>query len=109
SDALNGHTAEAVEEDPGDTGLPPEQSATATLPQETALPAQYLQLIDDKPFVKYAGLLTMAHAQGLQQLEAWFTGVSDTLAVAHATATFRDGRRFMENGGATPAHVGHQV
>jgi hypothetical protein len=100
---------EAVEEDPGDTGVPPEQSATATLPQETALPAQYLQLIDGKPFVKYAGLLTLAHAQGLQQLEAWFTGVSDTLAVAQATATFRDGRRFSESGEATPENVGRQV
>ena len=42
SDALDDLSAEAVEADPGDTGLPPEQSATATLPQETALPAQYL-------------------------------------------------------------------
>jgi hypothetical protein len=109
SDALNGHAAETAEGDPGDTGLPSEQSATATLPQEAALPAQYLQLIDGKPFVKYAGLLTMAHAQGLQQLEAWFTGVSDTLAVAQATATFRDGRRFSESGEATPENVGRQV
>jgi hypothetical protein len=109
SDALDDLSAEAVEADPGDTGLPPEQSATATLPQETALPAQYLQLIDGKPFVKYAGLLTMAHAQGLQQLDAWFTGVSDTLAVAQATATFRDGRRFSESGEATPENVGRRV
>jgi hypothetical protein len=109
SDALNGHAAEAAEADPGDTGLPSEQRATAALQQETALPAQYLQLIDGKPFVKYAGLLTMAHAQGLQQLEAWFTGVSDTLAVAQATATFRDGRRFSESGEATPENVGRQV
>ena len=28
--------------------------------------------------------------------------MSDTLAVAHATATFRDGRRFSESGEATP-------
>ena len=109
SDALDDLSAEAVEADPGDTGLPPEQSATATLPQETALHAQYLQLIDGKPFVKYAGLLTLAHAQGLQQLDAWFTGVSDTLAVAHATATFRDGRRFSESGEATPENVGRRV
>ena len=106
SDALDDLSAEAVEADPGDTGLPPEQSATATLPQETAPLRSILQLIDGKPFVKYAGLLTMAHAQGLQQLEAWFTGVSDTLAVAQATATFRDGRRFSESGEATPENVG---
>jgi hypothetical protein len=98
-----------AEEADGETELPPACSATAALPQETALPAQYLQLIDGKPFVKYAGLLTLAHAQGLQHLDAWFTGVSDTLAVAHATATFRDGRRFSESGEATPENVGHQV
>jgi hypothetical protein len=109
SDALNGHAAETAEEDHGDTGLPPECSETVALPHETALPAQYLQLIDGKPFVKYAGLLTMAHAQGLQQLEACFTGVSDTLAVAQATATFTDGRRFTESGEATPDNVGRQV
>ena len=98
-----------AEEDHGEMEIPPACSATAALPQETALPAPYLQLIDGKPFVKYAGLLTLAHAQGLQQLEAWFTGVSDTLAVAHATATFRDGRRFSESGEATPENVGSQV
>ena len=50
------------------------RSATAALPQETALPAQYLQLIDGKPFVKYTGLLTLAHGQGLQQLDAVYRG-----------------------------------
>ena len=109
SEALDGHAAEAAEEDHGDTGLPLECSETPALPPDTALPAQYLQVIDGKPFVKYAGLLTLAHAQGLQQLDAWFTGVSDTLAVAHATATFRDGRRFSESGEATPENVGRQV
>ena len=109
SDSLDGCAAEAAEEDHGDTGLPPECSETPALPQETTLPAQYLQLIDGKPFVKYAGLLTMAHAQGLQQLEARFTRVSDTRAVAQATATFTDGRRFTESGEATPENVGSQV
>jgi hypothetical protein len=109
SDSLDGHAAETAEEDHGDTGLPPARRETAALPHEPDLPAQYLQLIDGKPFVKYAGLLTMAHARGLQQLEAWFTGVSDTLAVAQATATFRDGRRFTESGEATPENVGSQV
>ena len=74
SDALDDPSAASAEGDPRDAEVPSEQRATAALPQETALPAQYLQLIDDKPFVKYAGLLTMAHAQGLQRLEAWFTG-----------------------------------
>src|SRR5205814_10363717 len=78
-------------------------------PRETALPAQCVQLVDGMPLVKYAGLLTMADGQGLQQREAWFAGVSDTLAVAQATATFRDGRRFSESGEATPENVGRRV
>jgi hypothetical protein len=81
----------------------------APLPEARDIPAHYLQTIDGKPFVKYAGLLAMAHERGLQQLEARFTRVSDTLAVAHATATFVDGRRFTESGDATPENVGHQV
>ena len=100
--------ARPAEEADGETELPPEQCDSRPAAGDRA-PAQYLQLIDGKPFVKYAGLLTMAHAQGLQQLDAWFTGVSDTLAVAHATATFRDGRRFSESGEATPENVGRQV
>jgi hypothetical protein len=80
-----------------------------SLAEERAIPPQYLQLIDGKPFVKYAGLLAMAHAQGLQQLAARFSRVSETLAVAHATATFTDGRRFTESGDATPENVGQQV
>jgi hypothetical protein len=81
----------------------------ALLPEVQEIPAQYIQLIDGKPFVKYAGLLALAHARGLQQLDARFTRVSDTLAVAHATATFSDGRCFTEAGDATPENVGRQV
>jgi hypothetical protein len=47
----------------------------------------------------------MAHERGLQQLEATFIRVTDALAVAQATATFTDGRRFTESGDATPANV----
>jgi hypothetical protein len=69
------------------------------------LPSQYIQLIDGKPFVRYAGLLAMAHQRGLQQLEATFLSVTDSLALAQATATFLDGRRFTESGDATPENV----
>ena len=108
-DTLDGAPEEATEEDSRALGGPPERRETATLPAGTDLPAPYMQLIDGQPFVKYAGLLTLAHAQGLQQLEARFTEVSDTLAVAQATATFTDGRRFTESGEATPENVGSKV
>ena len=93
----------------GDLEPPPPPSETAPLADVLTIPPQYLQLIEGKPFVKYAGLLAMAHERGLQQLEARFSRVSDTLAVAHATATFADGRRFTESGDATPENVGSQV
>jgi hypothetical protein len=87
----------------------PDPKEAAFLLDVLEIPAQYMQLIDGKPFVKYAGLLALAHERGLQQLEVRFTQVSDTLAVAQATATFTDGRRFTESGEATPENVGSQV
>jgi hypothetical protein len=99
----------AAGEERRDLGHQLTSSEAAPLADVLAIPAQYLQLIDGKPFVKYAGLLALAHERGLQELEARFTRVSDTLAVAHATATFADGRRFTESGDATPENVGSQV
>jgi hypothetical protein len=69
------------------------------------IPAQYIQIIHGKPFVRYAGLLAMAHERGLQMLEATFVSVTDAMAVAQATASFQDGRRFVESGDATPENV----
>jgi hypothetical protein len=69
------------------------------------IPPQYIQLIHGRPFVRYAGLLAMAHERGLQKLEATFVSVTDALAVAQATATFLDGRRFVESSDATPENV----
>src|SRR5262245_20419295 len=69
------------------------------------IPQQYIQRIHGKPFVRYVGLLAMAHERGLQKLEATFVSVTDALAVAQATATFLDGRRFVESGDATPENV----
>jgi len=73
------------------------------------IPPQYIQLIHGKPFVRYAGLLAMAHERGLQKLEATFISVTDALAVAQATATFTDGRHFTESGDATPDNVHFDV
>jgi hypothetical protein len=90
--------------------LPPEPSRTPEGEDGEALtratiPPQYIQLIHGKPFVRYAGLLAMAHERGLHKLEATFVSVTDALAVAQATATFQDGRRFVESGDATPENV----
>jgi len=90
--------------------LPPESPTTPEEEDGEALgratiPPQYIQLIHGKPFVRYAGLLAMAHERGLQKLEATFVSVTDALAVAQATAAFQDGRHFVESGDATPENV----
>jgi hypothetical protein len=72
---------------------------------KVTIPLQYIQIINGKQFVRYGGLLAMAHEVGLQQLEATFLSVTDKLALAQATATFLDGRRFTESGDATPENV----
>ena len=79
----------------------------AEAPAETALgvPAQYVVLIQGKPFVKFAGLLTMAHERGLVALTAAWTYNDAELSLAHAVATFQDGRRFEESGDASPGNV----
>ena len=84
---------------------PPPSEEDGDALDRVTLPSQYIQLIDGKPFVRYAGLLAMAHQRGLQQLEATFLSVTDSLALAQATATFLDGRRFTESGDATPENV----
>jgi hypothetical protein len=82
----------------------PEGEGRADLGRAT-IPPQYIQFIHGKPFVRYAGLLAMAHERGLQKLEATFVSVTDALAVAQATATFLDGRCFVESSDASPENV----
>lgn len=59
-----------------------------------------------KRFVFYHALLREAQGQGLTALDVSFTYNDATLALAAATATFVDGRRYTEAGDATPDNVG---
>ena len=74
-----------------------------------SVPAQYVALIQGRPFVKFAGLLAMAHERGLLTLTVAWTYNDAELSLAHAVATFADGRRFAECGDATPANVTKKV
>jgi hypothetical protein len=56
-------------------------------------------------FVLYDGLLALAHERGLQSLVARFISVTDTLALAEATATFAGGRTSTEAADSTPENV----
>jgi hypothetical protein len=53
-------------------------------------------MIQNKPFVKFAGLLQLAHDRGLVSLTVDWTSNDADLSLAHAVATFQDGRRFEE-------------
>jgi hypothetical protein len=73
------------------------------------IPAQHVVTIQGKPFVKFAGLLQMAHERGLASLSAAWTYNDAELSLAEATATFSDGRTFTEAGDATPANTNRKV
>ena len=73
------------------------------------VPAQFVSSIKGKPFVQFAGLLTVAHQQGLLSLTERVTHVSDTSVMAEARAEFEDGRVFVGVGDSSPDNVGKEV
>jgi len=73
------------------------------------VPPQHVVLIQGRPFVKFAGLLQMAHETGLVSLTAAWTYNDGELSLAQACATFQDGRCFEEAGDATPANTNRKV
>jgi len=79
-------------------------------PQVSAqVPPQHVVLIQGRPFVKFAGLLQMAHERGLMHLQETWTYNDSELSLAHAVAQFQDGRHFEGSGDATPQNVNRKV
>ena len=91
----------------GQTTAPAQPEAPVETPQ--GIPPQFIVEIQGRPFVQFAGLLALAHARGLASLTADFLTVTADLALAHAVATFQDGRVFAESGDATPDNVNKKV
>ena len=102
------HHGVAAASDPVPVQAEPPGPALAPAPAQ-GIPAQYVVLIQGRPFVKCAGLLHMAHERGLVALTAEWTYNDGELSLAHAVATFQDGRRFAESGDATPANTNRLV
>jgi len=69
------------------------------------VPAEYITEIKGKRHVQFAGLIVMAQEDGLASLAAEWTYNDAELSLAHAVATFQDGRRYEESGDATPGNV----
>ena len=73
-----------------------------------AIDPRYVVQIQGKPFVKFAGLLDLAHTRGLQALTVDWTYNDAELSLAHAVAVFPFGT-FAESADSTPANVGKKV
>ena len=86
-----------------------EEEAGETAPSAPSAIAKWIKKIHGKEFIQYAGLLALAHEQGLQELATEFISVTPELAIAVAHAFFADGRKFWDAGDATPTNVHQQV
>ena len=73
------------------------------------IPAAFVITIQGKQFILFAGLLMLAHQQGLLSLTEEVTHVTDTYVMAAARAEFHDGRVFRGVGDSTPDNVGKTV
>jgi len=94
---------------------PAQPQAEAPGPVQTDAPGvpeglkPFIVHLHGKQFVRYAGLLLLAHERGLVSLKARLVTVTAELALAEAEAVFADGRVFSEAADATPTNVGVQV
>lgn len=107
--------AEAVEAEAADPITVPEPAVVheaEVIPFRApvaTVPAQFVSQIKGKPFVQFAGLLTVAHQQGLLSLTEEVTHCTDTYVMAQARAEFEDGRVFRGVGDSSPDNVGKEV
>jgi hypothetical protein len=74
-----------------------------------SVPQEFLVQIHGKPYIRFIGLLHIAHQRGLVSLKAEFTNVTPQLALARAVATFADGRVFEEAADSMPENCGKEV
>jgi len=93
------------------TEPPPSVASTIDSAQAEApsgIDPKFIVMIQGKPFVRFAGLLELAHKRGLQELKVEWTHNDPDLSLAHAVAVFPFGR-FEESGDATRDNVNRKV
>ena len=81
----------------------------ASTQSASSIPPQFIVELHGKQFVMFSGLLILAHERGLVSLKADFLSVTAEIALAHAVATFADGRTFEESADATPGNVNAKI
>lgn len=89
--------------------LPIEELPAVEEPAPTGIDRRFIVHLHGKPFVRYSGLLQLAHERGLVKLDVRIEHHTDSLVLASATATFSDGRTFTEWADSSPSNVGAQV
>jgi len=90
---------------------PPAPEPSPTPDVTTGLPEalrRHVSWIQGKPFVKFSGLLELAHQRGLQELRVDRTFNDAELSLAHAVAVFPFGT-FEDSGDATKDNVNRKV
>jgi hypothetical protein len=102
--------AEETPETPAEGAPPEEPLATPSTPDRMALtlahiPRHYIVTIQDKPYIKYNGLVDLAQQHGLVELSTTVMTVTPDFAVCQCVARFADGRIFTDIGDATPENV----
>jgi hypothetical protein len=79
----------------------PEASSTAS----SAIPSAYLTKIQGRDFIRFEGLLALAHEAGLVELSTTIVHCDLNMAVCQAIVRFKDGRVFCDIGDASPDNV----
>ncbi len=74
----------------------------------SGIAAHHIVTIQGKAFVKFSGLLELAHKRGLQELRVEWTYNDAELSLAHAVAVFPFGT-FEDSGDATRDNVNKKV
>jgi hypothetical protein len=90
-------------------GLSPTPEPETPVEPMQGIDPKFIVWIQQRPFVRHAGLLKRAHECGLQSLTVEWTYNDTELSLAHAVAVFEDGRRFTESADSTPQNVGKKV
>jgi len=74
-------------------------------PAPGGIDPRYLTYIRGKPFVRFDGLLALAHERGLVELSTTVVSVMPDFAVCQAVARFQDGLVVTDIGDASPTNV----
>ncbi|MFC1513472.1 hypothetical protein ACFL5P_00510 [candidate division KSB1 bacterium] len=74
---------------------------------------KYVVIIDNKEFIRYPGILLMAHEQGLKSIVVELIQIpvkeNNNLAICKATAVMNDDMTFVDVGDASPQNCSNRV